>query len=45
VDSQLLLEQQVLCDDCTATTWLSKFGYGREQVEQQENSVFHAVQV
>ena len=45
VDDQLLFEQQVLCNDCTAAAWLDQLCDGGEQVEKKVNDIFHAARV
>jgi hypothetical protein len=42
MNDQLLLEKQVLCDDCTTATGSIQLRKGGQQVKQQVNDVFHA---
>jgi len=42
VDDQLLFQEQVFCDHCTASTGSQQLCQGGEQVEKQVNDIFHA---
>jgi hypothetical protein len=43
VDYQLLLQEQVLGNNSSATTGSNQLSHGGEQVENQENDIFHAI--
>ena len=44
VDEQLLFQQEILGDDRSATTRLEEHYQSGEQVENQENDIFHTIQ-
>jgi len=41
VNQQLLFQEQVLGNDCAASSWRKQLGQGSEQVKNEEYRVFH----